>query len=130
MPIVLVKTVVEGLARLGFAAGALDWHKPFLATVYAWTAVAPSNSRRPLPLMMKLAFDRLFNRIREVARVVRCRPMDAAAAEVFRTNASATEGRAALGGCRACWEASRRALVPISQRARRRAPCAGQVSHH
>ena len=35
----LVRNITEGLGRLGFAAGILEWHRPFLAPLYAWTAV-------------------------------------------------------------------------------------------
>ena len=52
----LVRNITEGLGRLGFAAGVLEWHRPFLAPLYAWTAVLPQGTYIALPPMVRLAF--------------------------------------------------------------------------
>jgi hypothetical protein len=51
---VLVRHLREGLGRLGFASGVLEWSKPFLAPVYSWTAVAPQGAFLPIPPVIKL----------------------------------------------------------------------------
>ena len=52
--LVLVRHMAEGLGRLGFAAGILEWARPFLAPMYAWTAAAPGGAVLPLPSVVRL----------------------------------------------------------------------------
>ena len=42
---------VQVLGRLGFAAIALDWEKPFLGPLYAWSSVSPQLSRESPDLL-------------------------------------------------------------------------------
>ncbi len=35
---ILVRSLVEALGRLGFAAGVLEYHRPFLSPIYSWAA--------------------------------------------------------------------------------------------
>jgi hypothetical protein len=50
---VLVRALSEGLGRLGYACGALEWGKPFLAPLYSWTSALPSGTYLPLPPMVR-----------------------------------------------------------------------------
>ncbi|CAE8640882.1 unnamed protein product, partial [Polarella glacialis] len=51
---VLVRHLREGLGRLGFASGVLEWSKPFLAPLYSWAAAAPQGAFLPVPPVIKL----------------------------------------------------------------------------
>ena len=42
------------LGRLGFAAGPLDWLRPYLGPLYAWAAACPSGRFLLLPAMLRL----------------------------------------------------------------------------
>ena len=44
-----VKDMVAVLGRLSFAAGPLERLRPFLSTLYAWTAAVPEDATLPLP---------------------------------------------------------------------------------
>ena len=94
----LVRNVTKGLGRLGFAVGVLEWHRPFLAPLYAWTAVLPQGSYVPLLVMLRLTLKQLQTRLVEGARTVRCRPIESTREELFRTDASAHETQATMGG--------------------------------
>ena len=97
---VLVRNLTEGLGRLGFASGVLEWHRPFLAPLYAWTAVVPQGAYIELPPMLRLVMMHLRNRMVEGARTVKCLPIEDHREEIFRTDAAASDKVATLGG----WE--------------------------
>ena len=48
------KEMAQGLGRLGFAATALDWERPFLGPLHAWSsAVAGKPGKLTLPTMLE-----------------------------------------------------------------------------
>ena len=53
---VRAKELTEVLGRFGFAAIALDFIKPFLGPIYAWTSAAPEYANLKLPVMLRLIF--------------------------------------------------------------------------
>jgi hypothetical protein len=97
---VLIRRLVEGLGRLGFAAGVLEWHRPFLAPLYAWTAAAPHGAYLPLPPMVALVLSHLRGRLLAGARTVRCLMPTREPDLVFRADAKAEGKTVVLGG----WE--------------------------
>ena len=49
---VLVRTFVEALERFGFAAGVLEWDRPFLGPLYSWAAALPMSTYLRLPVLI------------------------------------------------------------------------------
>ena len=97
---VLLRRLAEGLGRLGFAAGVLEWHRPFLAPLYAWTAAAPAGAYLPLPPLVALVLRHLRDRLRSGARTVPCRMPTSEPDLVFKADAKAEGKLVVLGG----WE--------------------------
>eukprot|EP00969_Alexandrium_andersonii_P261947 11580461-Alexandrium_andersonii.AAC.1 len=48
---VLFRILRERLGRLSFAAGVLEWDRPFLLVLFAWAAAAPHGAYLPLSPM-------------------------------------------------------------------------------
>ena len=98
---VLVRDLRETLGRIGFAAGVLEWHRPFLAPLYAWVAVAPSSAFLPLPPAVKLALLHLRDRFQRGLRTTPCRRPVAEPDKVYFADAGADGNQVTMGG----WEA-------------------------
>ena len=75
----VVRELREALGRLGFAAGVLEWHRLFLAPLYAWTAAAPASSCLPHPQAVQLSLIHLRDRFAANQRAVSCAPRTARA---------------------------------------------------
>ena len=97
-----VQQVVEGLGRLGFASGVLEFHRPFLAPLYSWTSAVPPKATLRLPVAIQLTLSHVLRRFQKGERMYRCLPISPVRLELFRTDASATDDHAVLGG----WETS------------------------
>ena len=95
---VQVRRMIEALGRLSFAAGVLEWHRPFLSPLYAWTAAVPPKAVVRIPVMIRLALQHLLERFKAGHRMVECRPFSRCKGELFRTDASAHAEYAVLGG--------------------------------
>ena len=50
------KELVEVLGRFSFATAAVDFIKPFLGPLYAWSSAAPEHANLRLPIMLRLIF--------------------------------------------------------------------------
>ena len=44
----------EGLGRLQFIAGPVEFIRPFLGPLYAWASAGPRHLKVPLPVMVRL----------------------------------------------------------------------------
>ena len=56
--------MAQGLGRLGFAATALDWERPFLGPLHAWSsAVAGKSGKLTLPTMLRVLMEWLAERL-------------------------------------------------------------------
>ncbi len=97
----LVRTLREALGRLGFAAGVLEWHKPFLAPLYSWTAAAPQGAYLSHPPAVQLALIHLRDRFAAGARTSSCRAFHAHEPAAYFADARADDDKVVLGG----WEA-------------------------
>ncbi len=53
----------SGLGKLGFICGALEYERPFLAPCYAFLALSPIDSVRPIPLYVSCVLEHLAERI-------------------------------------------------------------------
>ena len=98
--IVMVSALAEGLGRLGFASGLLEWSRPFLSAMYAWTASAPGHATLPVPPMILLTLTWLMNQLRSGRRTCSGRAPSASLGEIFRTDAKGEADYVVIGG----WE--------------------------
>ena len=90
----------KGLERLGFAAIALDWERPFLGPLYAWSsAIQGKAGPMKLPVMLRVLMSWLADRLERGARLHRPDTgVQGAILLVFYTDAKAEDGRAWIGG--------------------------------
>ena len=91
----------QGLGRLGFAAIALDWERPFLGPLYAWSSAiqgadeAPGDAKSFDGLLGWLA-DRLRAEPDSNVRIRGCRKLPLGLTHA--KDAKAEDGRAWIGG--------------------------------
>ena len=99
-PGILIRGLQEGLGRIGFLAGVLEWTKPFLAPCYAWSSSVPGGAFLPLPHIIKLTFEWIRDRLEDGNRMTDCRAREVDVGEVFRADTKGEEGFICIGG----WE--------------------------
>ena len=97
---VLVRSLQEGLGRMGFMAGALEWAKPFLAACYAWTASVPGGAFLPLPPIVSLTLEFIKDRLVEGARLTDCRATSKELGLLFKADTKGEIDKVVIGG----WE--------------------------
>jgi len=98
---VTAKEMEQGLGRLGFAANALTWERPFLGPLYSWTAaVRTKKCIFRIPAMLRTVLWFLAERTREGGSLQEPTPLRAGAEDddVFFTDAKATEDETWIGG--------------------------------
>eukprot|EP00435_Cladocopium_sp_Y103_P005087 s4203_g1.t1 len=91
----------QGLGRLGFAANALTWERPFLGPLYAWTAAVRTKKGIILiPAMLRTILWFLAERTKQGGSLQEPAPLrrDEKADVTFFTDAKATEQGAWIGG--------------------------------
>jgi len=115
---VLVSTLVAVLGRLGFAAGVLEWDRPFLGPLYAWTAAVPASAFVRLPVLVRLILEYLAQRLATGLRVI-----DSALSSRQLGHWDVSSASAAL-----IWDSSRTSSWHHRWRAVRRASCARRAS--
>ena len=96
----LVESFAQGLGRLGFASIALDWERPFLGPLHAWSsAVHGKSGPLTLPTMIRVLCGWLAERLENGGRLQKPEPLlEGAAPLSFFTDAKAEDGRAWIGG--------------------------------
>ena len=97
---VTAKEMAQGLGRLGFAAISLDWERPFLGPLYAWSsAIQGRQGPMTIPTMLRIIFSWLADRLEGGDRLQRpSRPPSDNPGLAFFTDAKAEDGRAWVGG--------------------------------
>jgi len=100
----------EGLGRLQFIAGPLEFLRPFLGPLYAWCASGPKFATPRLPALIILILKFLSEELREV-RMMPCERRACHIGEAFRVDAGADEGRVRIGGWRTL-ESDKAATAP------------------
>ena len=97
---VSAKEFSQGLGRLGFAAIALDWERPFLGPLHAWaSAVQAKVGVLTIPTMLRVLCRWLAGRLAEGGRLQTPAPLVGEEAPLsFFTDAKAEAGRAWIGG--------------------------------
>ena len=104
--VALVRSLAGWLGRVGYAAGVLEWARPFLGPIYAWSAAAPGGATLPVPEAVLLVVAWVAAQLKAGGRVTPCRKAEVALGELFRTDAKGEEGRVVLGGWRTLGAAS------------------------
>ena len=93
--------MASGLGRLGYAANALYWEKPFLGPIYAWSsAISQKSSKVRIPWAIAVLLKWISHRLKEGGRLQPPPSLEGEPVELFRTDAKAEGGRAFIGG----WE--------------------------
>ena len=94
------RSFAQGLGRLGFASIALDWERPFLGPLHAWSsAVQGKSGPLTLPTMIRVLCGWLAERLENGGRLQKPEPLlEGAAPLSFLTDAKAEDGRAWIGG--------------------------------
>ena len=97
--VVATRDMSQGLGRIGFAAIALDWERPFLGPLYAWSpAIQGKAGPMKLPVMLRLLMSWLADRLEGGERLQRPDVgVQGAIPLVFYTDAKADDGRAWMG---------------------------------
>ena len=89
----------EGLGRLQFICGAIEFFRPFLGPLYAWSAAGPRYARPKLPVMIVLIMKYLAEEIGRV-RMMPCVLKAKQLGEVYRLDAKAEGDKVVIGGWR------------------------------
>jgi hypothetical protein len=97
---VLVSNLSAALGRLGFAAGVLEWDRPFLGPIYAWSATVPAFAYIQLPVLIRLILEHFRHRLQYGNRTIECRVSNKPMGQLFMTDAKAEDNLVVLGG----WE--------------------------
>ena len=96
------KEMAQGLGRLGFAAIALDWERPFLGPLHAWSSAVAVQGKVGLmtvPTMVRVLAAWLAGRLAGGDRLQRpSLPIQGQAPMNFYTDAKAEDERAWVGG--------------------------------
>ena len=97
---VVARDMSQGLGRLGFAAIVLDWERPLLGPLYAWSsAIQRKTGAMKLPVMLRVLMSWLADRLEGGKRLERPDVgVQGAIPLVFYTDAKAEDGRAWIGG--------------------------------
>eukprot|EP00971_Amphidinium_carterae_P328441 6460323-Amphidinium_carterae.1 len=86
---VWMSAFASGLGRLGFAAAMLEWSRPLLGPLFAWSAAAPRQARLPIPPLVRLTLLFLAEELESGRHLVECTDPDLEVheGELFRTDA-------------------------------------------
>ena len=89
----------EGLGRLQFLAGPVEYIRPFLGPLYAWASIGPKYARPKLPVMVMLILRYLAEELRG-NHTMPCEAKAKHLGEVFRMDAKAEGEKIVIGGWR------------------------------
>eukprot|EP00435_Cladocopium_sp_Y103_P055789 s679_g18.t1 len=95
------RVFAAGLGRLGFAATALPWEKPFLGPLYVWSsAITGQNGKMIVPWAVLVILDWIANRLEEGGRMDQVGEEEKGGGRslVVYTDARASDEDACLGG--------------------------------
>ena len=95
---VQISAMTEGLGRLCYVSGVVEYYRPFLSPMFAWVAAAPAGAVLPVPPMVLLVLDWIAREL-ETGRLTtshKVRPRSQG--ELFRTDTKAETDYVVLGG--------------------------------
>ena len=96
---VMLGELREGLGRLQFIAGPVEYVRPFLGPLYAWAWIGPRFAKPKLPVMLVLILKYLATELKGDHMMV-CEASTEDLGEVFRLDAKADNGSVAIEGWR------------------------------
>ena len=88
------------LGRLGFTLGPLEYVRPFVAPLYAWSAAVGHRGKVPIPWSVAFILTILSRRFRSKDRVASVFPRSSSLGTAFRADAKAQGASVCVGG----WE--------------------------
>ena len=86
----------EGLGRLQFLAGPMEYIRPFLGPLYAWASIGPRFARPKLPVMIVLIMKYLAEELRS-SHMMPCEVPARFLGEAFRLDAKAEGDKVVIG---------------------------------
>ena len=89
----------EGLGRLQFLAGPVEYIRPFLGPLYAWSSIGPRFARPKLPVMVVMIMRYLAEELKG-NHMMPCEDPAENLGEVFRMDAKAEGSKIVIGGWR------------------------------
>ena len=98
--VVLIRQLAQGLGRLGFVAGVLEWYKPFLGPLYSWTSAAPGGAVLPLPFLIRIVLGFIIREFKTGRRTVSCKDPGLDIGLAFKSDSKAEQDFVCIGG----WE--------------------------
>jgi hypothetical protein len=107
--VVLIRNLSEGLGRLGYCSGLLEWCRPFLAPLYAWSAAAPDGAVLPIPAIVRTVLEFIVGELRSGKHMTSGKAHSQDLGEIFRTDAKGEQDMVTIGG----WEC--RGKRPVGQ---------------
>jgi hypothetical protein len=96
--LVQMRDFAEGLGRLGFTAGVLEFYRPFLAPLYSWSAAAPRNAVLKVPPMVRLTLSWIISELKIGRRVTLCKKPAKNLGILFKTDTKGEADHVVLGG--------------------------------
>ena len=96
--LVQMRDFAEGLGRLGFTAGVLEYYKPFLAPLYSWSAAAPRDAVLKVPPMVRLTLSWIVSELKTGRRYSLCKKPSKQLGILFKTDSKGESDHCVLGG--------------------------------
>ena len=96
--LVQMRDFAEGLGRLGFSCGVLEFYRPFLAPMYSWCAASPPGSVLKVPPMVRLTLSWVVEQLRTGRRFSLCKKPSRDLGVLFKTDAKGESDYVVLGG--------------------------------
>ena len=96
--LVQMRDFAEGLGRLGFTAGVLEFYKPFLAPLYSWSAAAPRDAVLKVPPMVRLTLSWIVSELKTGRRYSLCKKPSEQLGVLFKTDSKGESNYCVLGG--------------------------------
>ena len=96
--LVQMRDFAEGLGRLGFCSGVLEYYRPFLSPLFAWSAAAPPSAVLKVPPMVRLTLSWIVERLRSGRRTTICKRPTKDLGLLFKTDTKAEADFVVLGG--------------------------------
>ena len=96
--LVHMRDFAEGLGRLSFSAGVLEYCRPFLAPLYSWVAATPRGAILTIPPVVRLTLSWIIGQLQEDRRQYPCKYAVEDLGVLFKTDSKGESDHVVLGG--------------------------------